>query len=147
MFGADKNPELENNIHFEQGSEDSGGKKNNHVLIVEDDETSRIYLEEILESMGLRYVSTKSGEEALEEFRKSNPSLVLLDIRLPDINGADLFKIFRKENTEVRVVAQTAFALENEQREFKKLGFDSYLIKPLQRQLLIDTIKDNLQST
>ncbi len=144
MFGADNNPDLDNTILFEQGGGDSGGNNLNPVLIVEDDETSRIYLEEILESIGLRYVSTSSGEQALEEFRKFNPSLILLDIRLPDINGTDLFKIFRKENKEVRIVAQTAFALENEQREFKKLGFDSYLIKPLKRQILIDTIRNYL---
>ncbi len=115
--------------------------KNQTILVVEDDEASREFLSEVLDSLGYNFISTQNGIEGLELFKLHSPSLVLLDIRLPDINGIEVLNRIKKLSPETPVIAQTAFAMEPEKEEFLRNGFDGYLSKPIKPEVLAETIK------
>jgi signal transduction histidine kinase len=102
------------------------------VLICEDDPHSRDLLCRYLEVFKIKSISTCNGEEALEQFKQNpNIDLVLLDIQLPGMNGFEILNAIRKTNQKsVPVVAQTAFAMANDEKKIKESGFDDYLSKP-----------------
>ena len=110
------------------------------LLLVEDDEVSAELMYELFVGTGLTVHHVKEGRKAIEFFDK-NPdiSIVLMDIRLPDISGIEVTKhIKSKRNTPV--IAQTAFAMEEERRRFISDGCDDYISKPVERDELFAKI-------
>ncbi len=110
------------------------------ILIVEDDEASREFLTEVIGNLGYRILMTVNGRDGIEMFRKTAVDLVLLDIRLPDLNGVEVLKILKQISASVPVVAQTAFAMQQEKQEFLDEGFDDYLSKPIRPENLVKII-------
>jgi CheY-like chemotaxis protein len=114
---------------------------NKVVLIVEDDPSNAAYLREALAGKGLQILVAYTGEEALRLFRNNpNINLVLMDIRLPDINGLNLTRIIRKNNPNQVVIAQTAYASSSDMQECMEAGCDDYLAKPINYQNLISVM-------
>ena len=101
------------------------------VLIAEDDETSQLYLGNLLSSNKLSYLLARTGEEAVELCRANdNIDLVLMDIKLPVMDGYTAAKNIRKFRPGLAIIAQTAFALESEKSKFGEV-FNYYLTKPI----------------
>ena len=118
------------------------GKK---ILIVEDDLSSRLYLNKILEKAEVITLNAGDGQEALEKAVK-NPDidLILMDIQLPVMDGyltASKIREFRKE---IIIIAQTAYGLMDDKEKIMDSGFDDYLIKPIISLVLIEKLKTNL---
>ncbi len=105
---------------------DLTGKK---ILIAEDD----IYSLELIKYMLLEthadIVIATDGEEAIKEF--NNDDFIFLDIRLPHKDGYEIIKEIRAKNKDIPVVAQTAYAMPEEIKKSKKLGFSGYITKPV----------------
>jgi CheY-like chemotaxis protein len=104
------------------------GKK---LLLVEDDKYSIEYVKRLLSPTGIKLYVAKSGSE-LEQYYPMlrDFDLVLLDIRLPDANGFDLMKQMKILHKELPIIAQTAFAMEDDKTKCLDAGFDDYLAKP-----------------
>ncbi len=109
-----------------------GTWKGHRVMVAEDDPTSIELFDNIFKGKGLQPLFARNGIEALELFH-STPEikLIFLDIRLPGKDGITVLKEIRKHNTEIPVIAQTAFAMEEDRNKFINLGFDDYLSKPV----------------
>jgi two-component system CheB/CheR fusion protein len=117
------------------------------ILVVEDDEFSRLYMEELFTSQGMDCFYAGTGTEALEIFRsKPRIDLILMDIRLPDINGLELTKIIKAENPELPIIALTAYAMEDDKRRCMEAGCDDYISKPVFKEPLIEKINQFLKS-
>jgi PAS domain S-box-containing protein len=101
------------------------------VLIVEDDLTSREYLKEIIQSTGAEIIQAENGREGLKAL-ESNPSidLVLLDIRLPDMNGTKVAQEIRKQDKNIAIIAQTAHAMGGDRGKCIQAGATDYIAKP-----------------
>ncbi|MDP2721475.1 MAG: response regulator [Bacteroidales bacterium] len=114
----------------------------NHILVVEDDQTTYQYLEEILTDQGYPIYRAVNGKEAVELcFKHRKIKMVLMDIKLPVMNGLEATKLIKKEFPEMIIIAQTAFT-ENEHIKFDRdAGFDGYLSKPFSKEQLINMIK------
>lgn len=111
------------------------------ILVAEDDEVNFILLEEILSRFPYKVVRAITGLEAVK-FCKEDPEirLVLMDIKMPRMNGLEATKLIRQFNTELPIVAQTAYAMSGDKIEAIDAGCNDYLPKPLN----INDIKDIL---
>lgn len=115
------------------------------ILIVEDDQYNLFFLEKLVKSLGYKYISAKNGMIAIEKFKENTDiDLILLDIQLPDISGMDLLQIFKTERFEVPVIAQTAFAMEEDKVRILESGCDDYISKPIMRDILFKKLKQFL---
>lgn len=115
------------------------------ILIVEDDFTSYLYLRVLLDELGVQTIYASDGSEALDIIDK-NPdiALILMDIRMPKMNGLEATKIIKASHPELPIIAQTAYAYSEEKANVLQLGCDDYLSKPIDRNLLYKTIKKYL---
>jgi CheY-like chemotaxis protein/anti-sigma regulatory factor (Ser/Thr protein kinase) len=111
------------------------------ILIAEDDETIRKYLTIVLRKISSKLLFAKNGIEAVE-ICKNNPDidLILMDIKMPGMDGYEATQKIREFNTRVIIVAQTAFAFESEQEKAKTAGCNDYISKPINRNSLINII-------
>jgi CheY-like chemotaxis protein len=118
------------------------GKK---ILIVEDDLSSRLYLNKILEKTGVVILNAGDGQEAVN-VTLSNPDieLILMDIQLPVIDGYSALSIIRETRKDVVVIAQTAYGLLGDKEKILNSGFNDYIIKPILAQNLIEKLVLNL---
>jgi hypothetical protein len=116
-------------------------KKNLKVLIVEDDEFAIAYLSIILKENAKEILIAKTGIEAIEICR-DNPDIdiVLMDIKIPEINGYDATRQIREFNNEVFIVAQTAFAQLGDREKAIEVGCDDYISKPINKKRLLGII-------
>lgn len=108
--------------------------KNLNVLLVEDDETSMKLIAKMMDKMAGSIHKATSGPDALDVFEK-NPdiNLILVDIKMPGMNGLDVTRIIRKENSEVIIIAQTAYAMSGDRELAIEAGCNDYLTKPLSK--------------
>jgi len=115
------------------------------VLIVDDDPTSCRILETFLERKGYECVIATSGLQAIEAFVAQHLDIILMDISMPEMDGIKAMKIIRENSkgTNVKIVAQTAFAHDDDRKRFMDEGFDGFISKPINfiyLNKLIDTL-------
>ncbi|MFW6227583.1 MAG: ATP-binding protein, partial [Bacteroidota bacterium] len=84
------------------------------LLIVEDDPVSLLFLRELLDEKGYRFDVATTGEEGLMKVKMDKYDVILMDVRLPDADGLEIVKEIRKFNREVKIIAQTAYALDTD---------------------------------
>jgi two-component system response regulator AtoC len=106
------------------------------VLVVDDEPDSVELLQEFLTGKGYEIVTASNGEEALRKVKEERPHLVLLDVRMPDMNGLDVLRKVREFDQEVGVIMVTAVNEEDTGRQALKLGAFDYIVKPLNLEYL-----------
>ncbi len=125
----------------EQKTGGSIGQKQIKILIAEDDETIRKYLSIVVRKISSDVIFAKNGIEAVEICKtNANIDLVLMDIKMPAMDGYEATREIRKFNKSVVIVAQTAFAFESEQEKAKAVGCNDYITKPVTRNKIIEII-------
>ena len=92
------------------------------ILVVDDSKTEQMYISDILK---------KNGLEAIALFEEKHPALVLMDIKMPEMDGIEALKGIRDLSPDFPVIAVTAYAFEENIREIMNSGFNDYLIKPI----------------
>lgn len=112
------------------------------ILVAEDDNINFLLIENILKNYNFRIIRAKDGLEAIE-FCKTNQEidLVLMDIKMPNLDGYEAFIEIRKFNPTIPIIAQTSYSFEEELEKIKKLGFNDFISKPIQKQKLFELIK------
>lgn len=114
------------------------GKK---ILIAEDEETNYFYLETVLKRTGATLFRARNGEEAVKVCEdQPDLDLVLMDIKMPDLNGLDATRQIRKFNPNLPIIAQTAYALVGEKNKCLSAGCNDYISKPINRESLLKMI-------
>jgi CheY-like chemotaxis protein len=112
------------------------------ILIVEDDEISYSLLSKTIQKISKEVLHAITGVEAVEACR-SNPDLdlVLMDIRMPQMNGLEATQKIRQFNKDVIIIAQTAYAFSGDSERAIEAGCNDYITKPINKTLLYDLIK------
>ena len=119
--------------------------KGRKVLIVEDDLSSRLYLNKILEKVGVIILNAGDGQEAVNiAFNNPDLDIILLDIQLPVLDGYSALIKIREFRKDVIIIAQTAYGLLGDKEKILDSGFNDYVIKPILAQNLIDKLVTNL---
>lgn len=112
------------------------------VLVVEDDESSEIFISHVIEELSKEILIARNGAAAVEICRK-NPDidLVLMDVKMPVMDGYEATTIIREFNKDVIIIAQTAFALLGNKEKLIAVGCNDYIAKPIDKDELIEMIK------
>jgi two-component system, cell cycle response regulator DivK len=123
----------------------SSKQKSKTILVVDDNGINRLLPGLILRPFGWDVLEVDSGLAALEILKKTPISCVLLDISMPVVSGLDVLEDLRRDQRfqEIKVVAYTAYAEQEDVSRLLELGFDAVLIKPLTSAKLLDVLKSN----
>ncbi len=101
------------------------------VLIAEDDAYNYMYLYELMKNCVSRIDHAVNGQEAVIFENKNHYDLILMDIKMPVMNGNEAIKQIKAGNPNVPIIVQTAYAQPEEKEETMKAGADGYLVKPI----------------
>lgn len=102
------------------------------ILVAEDELSNYLYLEKLLSKTGATIFHATNGREAVSMAESiKNLHLILMDIKMPEMDGFQALKVIRQRNSKIPVVAQTAHALSDEVVLMKEAGFDFYITKPI----------------
>ena len=101
------------------------------ILVVDDEPQAVELLEEFLTAKGYTVVGASGGEEALRRLKEERPHLMLLDIRMPVMDGLEVLRRAREIDREVGIIMVTAVSEENTGREALRMGAYDYITKPL----------------
>lgn len=110
------------------------------ILLVDDAADNRFLITRFLQLSGARVESAENGRRAIEKLHDSNYDLVLMDIEMPEMNGLETVSFLRSELYEGPVIALSGRAMPDEIEECRRAGFDSHLIKPVDRRKLVASI-------
>lgn len=116
-----------------------------YILIAEDEETNYLFIREALKELDIRLIWAKNGEEAVEKIKSDVPVILFItDLKMPVMNGYEAISEIHNLNPELPIIAQTAYAMNNEKREFLRMQNVEYLAKPFRRQELLNKIEKML---
>lgn len=115
--------------------------KGRKILIVEDDLSSRLYLNKVLEKTGAILLNAGDGQQALEIASENiDLDIILMDIQLPIMDGYAATDKIRKLGGKPIIIAQTAYGLTSDREKIVKSGFNDYVIKPIFSDKLIEKL-------
>lgn len=118
------------------------------ILIAEDEETNFLFIEAILEDTKANLLWAKSGTEVLKLYNENKDiQLILMDIKMPEMDGLTATKKIRELNEHVPIIAQTAYAMSEDKNKCLKAGCTDYLTKPINHRLLLSTIDKYLTAS
>ncbi|MBR3655575.1 MAG: response regulator, partial [Prevotella sp.] len=111
------------------------------LVLVAEDEDSNFELVKIVLSKQYRLLRARNGIEAVTYCEDEHPDLILMDIRMPDMNGLDATRIIKEVNHDIPVIALSAYAFDENIREAKAAGCDEFMAKPFRVEDLIDMVE------
>ncbi|MCF8037918.1 MAG: response regulator [Desulfohalobiaceae bacterium] len=117
------------------------------ILVAEDSKMNQMFIEELLKDEGHDVVIAEDGRQALQALAREDFDLVLMDIRMPNLDGEETLRIIRHEppagvDPHIPVIALTAYALQDDQARLLEHGFNGYIAKPVDVQALGQLISD-----
>ena len=135
---SEKQTELKDTVSWEHKEVQL---KNLKILIVEDDETSYSLLTRTLQKISYEVLHAITGVEAVEACR-NNPDLdlVLMDIRMPKMDGYEATRQIRQFNKDVIIIAQTAYGFSDDRKKAIEAGCNDYISKPIKKDELLALI-------
>jgi two-component system alkaline phosphatase synthesis response regulator PhoP len=120
-------------------------EENVRILIVDDDESITSSLSMLLDANGYKTDVAHTGKEAIEKANKSIYNLVVLDIKLPDVEGTRLLTSLRETSPKMRKIMLTGFPQLGNAVDSLNYGADAYLTKPVDPAKLLETIKAKIE--
>jgi len=126
----------------------SSGPPTEAILIVEDNRISRQLVETVLRPHGYRLLFAENGQQAIEIATEERPNLVLMDLKLPGINGFEATQVLKSQpqTASIPVVALTAHAVGSERQRAEEVGCEGYITKPINTRAFADQVKRHIQS-
>jgi len=112
------------------------------ILVVEDEEFNFLFIEEILKNSKINIIHAKNGKEAVDFCRQNSEiDIVIMDLKLPVLDGYTATKIIKQFRPNLIIIAYTAYALPQDEAKADEFEFDSYISKPISRKKLLETIE------
>jgi len=117
------------------------------ILIVDDEKNMRITLADILSEEGYEVDTASNGVEAVEMCASTSYDVVLMDVRMPGINGVEAFRQIRRSHEGLRVIMMSAYSLDGLKQEALEEGAIAFLSKPLEIESVIGLIEEQKETT
>ena len=121
--------------------------ENKKILIVEDESDILVTLQILLQSEGFDVITATDGMEALNKVKSESPSLIILDLMIPKLDGYKVCRIlkFDEQFNKIPIIIITARAQEADKEKSKEVGADYYITKPFEPEELLSKIKEFLK--
>jgi hypothetical protein len=132
FFTIPYKPEISETKTEDEAKDETYSGKKIKILIAEDDLVSYLYLSKLLKDSRFQLIHAENGREAVE-FVKNTPDidLVLMDMRMPEMDGFEATQQIKAIRPELPIIAQTAYAFQDEREKILSIGCDDYLSKPI----------------
>ncbi|MBW2012343.1 MAG: response regulator [Deltaproteobacteria bacterium] len=111
------------------------------ILVVDDEESTRALLERTISEFGYKVELACSAEEALDKIKNEEFQLVITDLKMPEIDGAELCRQIRSINLGTVIYALSGYLKEFEPEQLQDIGFDGHLCKPVNGTVLKSAIE------
>jgi CheY-like chemotaxis protein len=117
------------------------------ILVVDDNEKNRYLISFILEKNGIEVVTANDGLEGVETARKQQVDLIIMDIKMPKMDGYEATREIRKQEgyQSVPVIALTSYAMAEDKKKALASGCDGYIAKPINPDTFMDEIRKYLE--
>lgn len=119
------------------------------ILIVDDNGQNRKLARDVLQFAGFRTLEAGGGGEGVSLALEHHPDLVLMDIRMPDMNGTEALRRLRDDERTARIpiVALTSSTMKGDREQFLSEGFDGYLQKPISVREFPGQVRSHLRTS
>jgi CheY-like chemotaxis protein len=125
--------------------EDCAGENVLKLLIVEDDEVSKIVIENLASRKGWEVILAENGKEAIDAYREQGFNVVLMDVQMPIFDGYKATRVIRplenQKGIHTPIIAMTAYALAGDREKCLESGMDDYLSKPIDADKFYATVE------
>lgn len=133
---------------LEEKEESTTNKDSFNILIAEDEEINYLFLETVLQEIdgiNMNITHAFNGQEAVEMYKKNAIDLILMDIKMPVMDGHQATRIIRSLDEKIPIIAQTAYATEVDKIRAKDVGYNDYLTKPISQTTLLKIIDEKIK--
>ena len=121
-------------------------KKYTKILVAEDDENSFYYIQTLLKNETINILRSNNGQDAIKTVKEiPDISLILMDIKMPIMNGLEATRQIREFNKNVPIIAQTAYAMIDDKKNVIEAGCNDYITKPIDKKELLRMIHQYVQ--
>jgi len=111
------------------------------IVVVEDIDFNFKLIKRQLKKTGVSIIWLKNGQESVDYVKEKKPvDVILMDVRMPVLNGIDATKVIKQINNEIPVIIETACVVGSDYEEVKSSGCDDYIFKPIKSQELLEMI-------
>jgi Signal transduction histidine kinase len=115
------------------------------ILIVDDDYYNTEYIKEILSGYGLNLLLAENGAQAVEISLSHPIDLILMDIRLPDMDGYEAIRQIKQHKPQLKIISQTAYAALDEKQKASNAGCIDYISKPIKSEVLLSVLNKHIK--
>jgi|GEM_PF-1098061 len=135
---------IEDHILIPTAGKQTTNVETNSILVAEDDEVNFFYLKALLkQNTSAEIIHASNGKEAIDKFKENpNIGLVLMDIKMPVMDGLEATRQIKAINRNIPVIAITAYAMPGDENRITEAGCDYYLNKPINKKLLLDKMAE-----
>lgn len=119
-------------------------KEQPKIIIAEDEESNYYYLEALFKNMKYQIKWVKNGKDLIHELAGNNYDLILLDIKMPVMDGYEVLKHLKSQNVKTPVIAQTAYYSVEDEVILKEMGASDYISKPIRKNDLLKLIEKHI---
>ena len=111
--------------------------ENKVVVIAEDEQINYLFLKAVLKPTKAKVIWTKTGRETIDVCHSEKVDMVLMDIKMPDLNGLEATVEIKKNFPDLPIIAQTAYAMEEDEEASLQAGCNDYISKPIRPENLL----------
>lgn len=151
LSGGRRSSEMQARLEAEEKPLNDRRHQDAKILVVDDNEINRLVAHEILQAEGFQVVLAENGREAVDKVSGTDVNLILMDCEMPEMDGFEATRKIRQMAStthtklqDLPIVALTAQAIKGDQERCLAAGMDDYVMKPVNRQQLIQTILKQL---
>ncbi|MBU8892131.1 MAG: response regulator [Bacteroidales bacterium] len=112
--------------------------ENKVVVIAEDEQINYLFLKAVLKPTRTKVIWTKTGQETIDICNTEKVDIVLMDIKMPDLNGLEATIEIKKVFPDLPIIAQTAYAMEEDEEASINAGCNDYIAKPIRPEKLLN---------
>jgi two-component system, cell cycle response regulator DivK len=112
--------------------------ENKVIVIAEDEQINYLFLKAVLKPTKATIIWTKTGRETIDICRSEKVDIVLMDIKMPDLNGLEATIEIKKDYPDLPIIAQTAYAMEEDEEASVNAGCNDYISKPIRPENLLN---------